>query len=99
MSIKQFFNSPQNRTGVSIWIGTAITALIQQFVVHQSLSSVDLLGLTLGFLKIIEPETTVTLPQLQKSLADVKAMIGAYSSEALAKVASDTSGIVKAMEN
>ncbi len=38
MAVAGFFESPQNRTGISIWIGTAITALVQQFVLHQALS-------------------------------------------------------------
>ena len=98
MGLAGFFDSPQNRTGVSIWIGTAMTALIQQFVVHQGLSAADLLGLVLGFLKIVEPETTVTLAQLEGAVADVKALITTRSPEALGRVAADANGLVEAVD-
>lgn len=98
MRLRSFFESPQNRTGISIWIGTAVTALIQQFVVHQALSAVDLLGLILGLLKIVEPETTVTLAQLEGAVADVKALITERSPAALASVAADVSGLVQAID-
>ncbi|MDE2240513.1 MAG: hypothetical protein KGJ73_11395 [Rhodospirillales bacterium] len=97
MNLKSFLDSPQNRTGLSIWIGTAITAFFQQFIAHQSLSTVDLLGLILGFLKIVEPETTVTLAQLQKSLIDVKSLISAPRADAIAGVISDVNEIAQAI--
>lgn len=98
MSLASFFASPQNRTGISIWIGTAITALVQYFVAHQTLSFVDLLGLILGFLKIVEPETTVTLAQLEGIITDVKEMITKESPGALAKITNDTSGLIEAID-
>ena len=98
MSIKKFFDSPQNRTGVSIWVGTAITGLIQRFVFHQTLSSVDLLGLILGLLKIIERENTATLAQLQKSVADLKDLFMTPNAESMGSAASDVAGFVKAIE-
>ncbi len=98
MGLASFFESPQNRTGVSIWAGTAITALLQQFVAHQALSPADLLGLVLGFLKIIEPETTVTISQLEGAVADVKALIATRSPAALANVAADANGLIKGVE-
>lgn len=98
MGVASFFDLPQNRTGISIWIGTAITALIQQFVMHQALSTVDLLGLVLGFLKIVEPENTATLAQLEGAVTAVKALIATHSPDALASVAADASGLVKAVE-
>lgn len=97
MILKEFLQSPQNRTGLSIWIGTAITAGIQQFVLHQALSTADLLGLVLGFLKIVEPENTATLAQLEGAVADVKALMMAHSPAALAEVAEDVRGLVKAV--
>ncbi|MBU6448062.1 MAG: hypothetical protein KGQ26_00400 [Rhodospirillales bacterium] len=97
MSVRQFFNSPQNRTGISIWAGTMITASIQYFVFHQAISSIDLFGLILGFLKIVEPENTVTIPQLQKSITDIRALFARPTSESLVNAASDVNGFVKAI--
>lgn len=75
MNIHSFFKSPQNRTGLVIWLGTAITALVQVFLLHQSLSSVDVFGIIVGFIKIIEPETTVTTGELAQVLAEAKLAI------------------------
>ncbi|MBU6419054.1 MAG: hypothetical protein KGQ79_04925 [Proteobacteria bacterium] len=97
MNLKSFLDSPQNRTGLSIWIGTAVTAFFQQFIAHQSLSTVDLLGLVLGFLKIVEPETTVTLAQLQKSLSDVRSLVSVPKADTIAGVISDVNGIAQAI--
>lgn len=98
MSLANFLNSPQNRTGIAIWAATALTALVQQFVVHQPLSSADLFGLVLGLLKIVEPENTATLAQLEGAVADVKALIGSHSADALVKVSTDVSGLIKPVE-
>lgn len=98
MALAGFFESPQNRTGISIWIGTAITALVQEFVLHRALSPADLLGLVLGLLKIIEPENTATLAQLETVAADVKALIATHGPQALARVAADASGLVAAVD-
>ncbi len=99
MSLRRFFESPQNRTGVSIWVGTAITALVQQFAFHQALTAADLLGLILGILKILEPESTATLAQLQKTVADVKSLVSLPNTESLAGVVLDAGEFVKAIEN
>ncbi|MGE4481995.1 hypothetical protein [Acidocella sp.] len=94
--IKTFFESPQNRTGVSIWIGTVITALIQLFGLHETLPTADLLGLIIGFLKIIEPENTVTLAQLETAVADVKTLLTGHGSQAVVNIAEDADGLIQA---
>ena len=54
-SIKVFLQSPTNRTGLAVWLGTAVTAAVQIFVLMQALPSEDLLGIVLGFVKILGP--------------------------------------------
>ena len=98
VGIEKFLDSPQNRTGILIWVGTMITALIQRFEFHQILSSIDLFGLILGFLKIVEPENTATLAQLQKSVTDLKVLFVTPDAESLGSVVSDVVGFVKAIE-
>ena len=95
MSVKEFFDSAQNRTGMSIWVGTAITALIQRFIFHEFLSSADLLGIVLGFLKIVEPDNTVTVSQLKKSMADMGVLIAAPKPDSRASVIFGESGLAK----
>lgn len=98
MSLRKFFDSPQNRTGILVWLGTTITALIQRYALHQAPSSVDIFGLILGLLKIIEPENTATVAQLQKSMMDIKLLLKAPNVESLGAVASDVVGIVEAIK-
>jgi hypothetical protein len=74
-SIKVFLQSPTNRTGLAIWLGTAVTAVLQYFVLKQALPSEDLLGIILGFVKIFEPETAVTVAQLETAIGDVVQLI------------------------
>lgn len=95
MNIKKFLDSPHNRTGISIWMGAAVTVIIQRFEFHQILSSVDLFGLILGFLKIVEPENTVTQTQLQKAVSDMKAVFMMPGYESLGAAAPDVVSIAK----
>jgi hypothetical protein len=90
----EFFESPSNRTGLSIWLGTAMTAAVQYFGLHAQLSSVDVLGIVLGFVKIIQPENIVTVGQLQKAIADVSTMITAKTPAAINAVVADAESIV-----
>ena len=93
MSAKNFLQSPQNRTGLAIWLGTAITVLIQWGVLHQQLPAVDILGLVVGFLKIIEPETSVTTAQLEQAVSDVKMLLQSGDVTKVAAVASDVGAL------
>ncbi len=92
--LENFFESPANRTGLSIWFGTALTAVAQYFWLHVSLPSVDILGIVLGLIKIIQPENVVTVGQLQKSIADVAAMITERTPDAINAVVADAESIV-----
>lgn len=95
MSFSVFFKSPQNRTGLAIWLGTAITALLQVFFLHQSLSSVDVFGIVVGFIKIIEPETTVTIGQLQQVLTDAKMLMKAPTMGEVSALAEGAAQLLK----
>ena len=95
MSASSFFKSPQNRTGLVIWLGTAITAVLQMFLLHQSMSSVDVFGIIVGFIKIIEPETTVTVEQLQQVLTEAKMLMKAPNSDDIAAFAEGAGQLLK----
>jgi hypothetical protein len=93
-SFFNFFESPTNRSGLSIWFGTALTAFVQYFVLHITLPSADILGIILGFVKIIQPENSVTVGQLQKSISDLSEMLLMRNSASVAAVVADTEAIV-----
>ena len=99
VSIGKFLNSPQNRTGLSIWIGTAVTVLIQHFIFWHFVSDIDLFGFITGLLKIFEPENTVTTEQFQKFISDTEILFTAPTPKSLVGVASDVSGFVKAIDS
>jgi hypothetical protein len=96
-NIEKFLDSPTNRTGISIWLGTFITMMVQYFVLHLLPPSADLLGLVLGLVKIIQPENTVTVAQLQRAVADVRAALTGKNPEAISAVVSDAEGIASAV--
>ena len=92
--MQKFFESPENRTGLAIWLGTAVTAALQYFWLHQVVASADLLGLVLGLVKIVQPENCVTVTQLEKAISDVSALLKTGNSAALGAVVADAEGIV-----
>lgn len=98
-SIKVFFQSPTNRTGLAVWLGTAMTAAVQYFVLRQALPSEDLLGIILGFMKILEPETAVTVTQLETAIADVGQLIKTKNPAEITTVAADMGMIVAGVTN
>ncbi len=98
MKIKAFLESPQNRTGLSIWAATALTALMQKFVAHQPLAGADLFGIILGFLKIIEPENTATLAQIESVETDIKTLFKSRCLDNIANVATDAAGLIKSLD-
>jgi hypothetical protein len=91
--LRAFLESPENRTGLSIWLGTAITALLQCLVLHQSLSAADLLGLVLGLVKIMQPENSVTVGQMQRAIGDVRGALQTGGAAAIANAANDIATI------
>lgn len=98
-SIRLFFQSPTNRTGLAIWLGTAVTAALQYFVLKQALPSGDLLGIILGFMKIFEPETAVSVVQLETAISDVVQLIKAKNSADIEKVVADMGTIAAGVIN
>jgi hypothetical protein len=92
--MRKFFESPENRTGLAIWLGTAVTAGVQCFGLHQAVSSADLLGLVLGFVKILQPENCVTVAQLEKAIGDVSALLKTGNAAAAGTVVADAEGLV-----
>lgn len=92
--MEKFFQSPENRTGLAIWLGTVVTAGVQYFLLHQPVSSVDLLGLVLGLVKILQPENCVTVVQMEKAIGDVAALLKAGNASAAGAVVADAEGLV-----
>ncbi|MGO9816546.1 MAG: hypothetical protein ACLPJJ_10210 [Acidocella sp.] len=88
-SIRAFLQSPTNRTGLAIWLGTAMTAVVQYFVLKQTLPSEDFLGIILGFVKIVEPETAVTVAQMETAIADAAQLIRTKNPAEIEVVAAD----------
>jgi len=88
-----FLDSPANRTGLAIWLGTAITAAVQYFLLHVTPPSADLLGLVLGLVKVIQPENSVTVAQMQKAIADVQSAMATRSPAAINAVVADAEAI------
>jgi len=93
MSKIEFLQSPSNRTALAIWLGTAMTAALQYFLLHVQPPSADLLGLVIGFVKLIEPETAVTVPQLQRAMTDLSTALATKSPAAIERVVADTQTI------
>ena len=89
----KFLQSPSNRTALAIWLGTAITAALQFFLLHVQPPSADLLGLVIGLVKLIEPETAVTVPQLQHAMNDLCAALATKSPASIEHVFEDAQAI------
>lgn len=90
----KFLESPANRTGLAIWLGTVVTAVVQYFVLHQAVPSADLLGIVLGLVKIVQPENSVTVAQLETAIADLSAALTTKNAAAIGAVVADAEGIV-----
>jgi hypothetical protein len=93
-AFKTFIESPANRSGISIWLGTAITMCAQYFLFHIHPSSVDLLGFVLGFVQILQPENSVTVPQMQKAIADLTKAVTEKTPTAIGVAIGDVENIV-----
>ncbi len=93
-ALKRFFDSPANRTGLALWLGTAITAFLQHFLLHMKLPPADLLGIILGLVKILQPENTVTVAQMQKAMTDLTVMLRTKNPADLETVVKDAEGLV-----
>ncbi len=92
--MERFFQSPENRTGLAIWLGTVVTAGLQYFLLRQAVSSIDLLGLVLGLIKILQPDNCVTVAQLEKAIGDVSVLLKTGNSAAVGAVVADVEGLV-----
>jgi hypothetical protein len=93
-AFKAFIESPANRTGISIWLGTAITTGAQYFLFHIHPSSADLLGIVLGFVQVIQPENSVTVSQMQKAIADLSKAVTKKTPTAIGVEIGDVENIV-----
>lgn len=93
-AFKAFIESPANRTGISIWIGTAITMGAQYFLFHMRPSSADLLGIVLGFVQVVQPENSVTVSQMQKAIADLSKAVTERTPTAIGAEIGDVANIV-----
>lgn len=89
----KFIEAPENRTGLSIWLGTAVTASVQVFVFHTQLPTADLLGVVLGLVKILQPQNSVTVTQLETAIADVSRAIRAPTPAAIGTALGDAEAI------
>ncbi len=71
-SVMQFLESPANRAGVSAWIATALTALMQWIVTQSPPPLDDLLGLVIGLIAVIQPDNSVTKGQVETLISDLQ---------------------------
>jgi hypothetical protein len=92
--IKIFLESPANRAGISAWLATAITALVQYLVTHAAPPVADLFGLVIGFVALVQPDNSVTTSQLEKAISDVRIAIATKSPASLGAVIVDVQGLV-----
>jgi len=60
---------------------------------HVQPPSADLLGLVVGFVKLIEPENAVTVPQLQRAITDLSSVLATKSPAAIESVVADAQTI------
>lgn len=90
---QKFLDAPENRTGLSIWLGTAVTAAAQVFLLHTHPLSADLLGVVLGLVKILQPENSVTVAQLEKAIADLSHAVAAPAPATIGNVLQDAEAI------
>jgi hypothetical protein len=94
-AIKAFFSSSANRHGLTVWGATVLTALFQYFVLKQTPSESDLLGLVIGLGLIVAPDNTVTVAQLEKAVTDGGAALATKNPTAIAAAAADIGAIVE----
>ena len=99
MGLSDLLATESNRTGLSLWIGTAIVAAIQYFILHQTPATADLLGAVVGLLKILQPDANVTVTQLASEITAVKALIAAPDAAKLGAVINDTEALVAGAVN
>jgi hypothetical protein len=93
--MKLFFESPSNRAGVSAWLATLLTVLVQCLATHAAPPTADLLGVVIGFIAILQPDNTVSVAQLEKAIADLHNAVVDKSPANIAAVVADAEGIMR----
>jgi hypothetical protein len=93
-AFKMFTESPANRAGISIWLGTAVTVGVQYFLFHTHPSSADLLGIVLGFVQVMQLDNSVTVSQMQKVITDLSNAITEKTPTAIGAVIGDIENMV-----
>jgi len=92
--LKSFFESPSNRAGLSAWLATAVTALMQYIVTHHIPPAADLLGLVIGLAAILQPDNSVTVSQLEQAISDARNMLVTKTPASVVNLVADAEGIV-----
>jgi len=88
-----FLKSPANRAGLSAWIATVLTAAIQYLVTRSVPPMVDLLGIAVGFVAMVQPDNCVTVDELERAIADVRAALVLKTPASVAPVITDAETI------
>jgi hypothetical protein len=92
--LRNFIKSPANRAGLSAWIATALTAAIQYGVTRTVPPMADLLGILVGLVAMIQPDNSVTVDQLEHSIADLRAAMRSATPATIAPVVADAQALV-----
>jgi hypothetical protein len=89
-----FLKSPANRAGLSAWVATVLTAVLQYVVTRTVPPMVDLLGIVVGFVAMVQPDNSVTTEELARAIADVRAAMARKTLQSVAPVIADAEAIV-----
>lgn len=92
--LRNFLQSPANRAGLSVWIATAVTAALQYAVSGTMPPLADLLGIVVGLVAMIQPDNSVTVDQLERSIADLRAALASRTPASFAPVLADAQSLV-----
>jgi hypothetical protein len=84
-----FLKSPSNRAGLSAWVATVLTALVQYAATRAMPPMSDLLGVVVGLVAILQPDNTVTVTVLERAIADLRLAIETKSAANIESVVND----------
>ncbi len=91
--MKAFFEVPSNRAGISAWIATVLTMLVQCLLSHAAPLEADLLGIVIGFVAILQPDNSVSVTELEKAISDVRTAMQEKSQSSIDAAISDAAQI------
>jgi hypothetical protein len=92
-----FLKSPANRAGLSAWVATVLTAAVQYAVTRTVPPMVDLLGIVVGLVAMVQPDNCVTTDELARAIADVRTALVNQTPASIAPVMADAETITSAV--